>query len=573
MLYLAEVQIQKGFMGNKAMIKLLACQRSEQNWSSVSEELIELAEPGTLKDGALVLVEVANKKIQRPPQDAARPLIGILQKFSTLQGKFEGQEEEIEQWKQSLTFQAQELNRREMELVAREDELAQLEEEAEKLEEKRQEIQTLSEEAERQREEFERKSQELEGAWAHLRGEQQRLEEQKGELSAATVLDEEKATQIRQSLQSLSEAVAPTETLREAVGQMTAGISEQQQVLDQHWQRLEESKGQTSQQEGEVNQLKNRIDSRWQEWNEAQGVLERAQVDLKTQESLLQIKQDLLPQMQSRLSQTEQLCQEIQQLSDASGNPTVTIDRQGLENMPIDELQQRVGELEEDLRRASGFVKDQEEELRYQLEAIDELKQKIEQASEYDRLSLETELSSEQESYDFLNESLVGSRRNLAEREVVFKAHENILRQRQGYPAEPGQEALLDFGPVLEAAESQRQQQLEQVQRMEAEISQIQGAIHQARELVNSQMAEQETKRNEIKQLEKTLAGQEQSWVEARGKVGVYEQMLQPLQDRLAQYRQKVEQLQEAITGIQSTNDRQLQAIAQLQQTVTELTQ
>lgn len=573
MLYLAEVQIQKGFMGNKTMIKLLACQRSEQNWSSVSEELIELAEPGTLKDGALVLVEVANKKIQRPPQDAARPLIGILQKFSTLQGKFEGQEEEIEQWKQSLTFQAQELNRREMELVAREDELVQLEEEAEKLEEKRGEIERLSEEAQRQREEFERKSQELEGAWAHLRGEQERLEELKGELSAATVLDDEKASQIRQSLQSLSEAVAPTETLREAVGQMTAAISEQQQVLDDLWQRLEESKGQRSQLEGEVNDLRIRIDGRWQEWNEAQGVLERAQFDLRTQESLLQFKRDLLPQMQGRLSETERLCEEIRQLSDAAGIPTVTVDRQALENMPIDELQERVGELEEDLRRASGFVRDQEEELRFQLEAIDELKQKIQQASEYDRLSLETELASEQESYDFLNESLVGSRRNLAEREVVFKVHESILRQRQGFPAEPGQEALLDFGPVLEGAQSQRLFLLEQVQGMEAEISQIQGAIRAAQELVNSQMAEQEKKRNQIKELEKTLAGQEQSWLEARGKVGIYEQMLQPLQDRLAQYGEKVARLQEGIGGIQSANDRQLQAIAQLQQTVTELTQ
>ena len=571
MLYLAEVQIQKGFIGNKGQVKLLACQRSEQNWSSVSEEILELADVGTLKDGALVLVEVSNKKIQRPPQDAARPLIGILQKFSSLQGKVEGQEEEIEQWKQSLTFQAQELNRREMELVAREDELAQLEEEAEKLEQTRQEIEALSGDADRTREEFERKSQELEGAWAHLRGEQQRLEEQKGELSSASVLDEEKAGQMKAALQSLSEAIAPTETLRDALGDMGESLNTQQQLLDGHWQQLEEWKGKM-QDGGRAEELKGTIETRWQEWREAQTVLEQAQVDLQTQRRLLQAKEEMLIPLRSSLSQTEALCQQLQQLCEASGQPSVAVDRQALENMAVEELQQKVEELQQDLKRASGFVKDQEEELGYQQDAIDELKQKIEQASEYDRLSLETELTSEQESYDFLNQSLVGSRRNLAEREMVFKIHQSILRQRQGYPAEPGQEGSIDINPALEAAESQRQEQAEQVQRMEDDIAQMQSAIAQAEELVNTQIRDRENQRNEIKQLEEQSAEQLEASVQARGKVSLYEEILQPVQDRVSQFREKAEQMQQSIGGIQDANDRQLQAISSLQQTIAQLT-
>ncbi len=572
MLYLAEVQIQKGFMGNKAQVKLLACQRSEQNWSAVPDEVIELGEPGTLKDGALVMVEVANKKIQRPPQEAARPLIGILQKFSAINDKIGGQEEEIEQWKQSLTFQAQELNRREMELVAREDELAQLEEEAEKLEAKRQEIETLSAEAQRQREEFERKTQELEGAWAHLRGEQQRLEEQKGELASASVLDEENATKIKMALQHLSEAIAPTETIREALGQITHAITDHQQVLDQHWQQRSDSQGRISQQMAELEHLKATVQSRWQQWQESQTVLEQAEMDLKTQQRVLQIKQELLQPLRTHLSQTEALYQQLVQLSEASGHPSVEVDRHALESMPIDELQKRVEELQQDLKRASGFVKDQEEELGYQLQAIEELKQKIGQASEYDRLSLETELSTEQESYDFLNESLVGSRRNLAERELVFKIHEGILRQRQGYPVEPGQEALLDFGPALEAVEVQRQQQGEQVQRIENEISQMQSAIAQAQELVNAQRRDQEAKRQEIKQLEETERQQSALVAQDQGKAALYEAILQPIQDRVSQVKQKIDLIHQGMGAIQEASDRQLQAIAELQQTISALT-
>jgi hypothetical protein len=108
-LYLAEVQKQrsgfKGLGGGKAELKLLACQRGEHNWSAISiDDVIPVEEANKFNDGTLVLVELsASKQVQRI-QEAARQLVSILQNFSRLQDKFKDKEEEIEQWKASLTF-------------------------------------------------------------------------------------------------------------------------------------------------------------------------------------------------------------------------------------------------------------------------------------------------------------------------------------------------------------------------------------------------------------------------------------------------------------------------------------
>jgi hypothetical protein len=68
-LYLAEVQKQKGGLlsgGGKTELKLLACQRTDQNWSTVSEEVIAAEDASKLNDGALVLVELnPNRQVQR----------------------------------------------------------------------------------------------------------------------------------------------------------------------------------------------------------------------------------------------------------------------------------------------------------------------------------------------------------------------------------------------------------------------------------------------------------------------------------------------------------------------------
>ncbi|KHG41791.1 hypothetical protein OA07_09200 [Aphanizomenon flos-aquae 2012/KM1/D3] len=69
MLYLAEVQKQKGGLlsgGGKSELKLIACQRADQNWSPVPDEMIVTDEASKLNDGALVLVDLSpNRQVQR----------------------------------------------------------------------------------------------------------------------------------------------------------------------------------------------------------------------------------------------------------------------------------------------------------------------------------------------------------------------------------------------------------------------------------------------------------------------------------------------------------------------------
>ena len=116
MLYLAEVKKQtRGFMsGSRTEIKLLACQHNDQTWSPVpGEEVIALDEFDQMGEGSLLMVNLGNnRQIQGEPQTAAPELVRQLQKLSRLSEKLKTQQEEIEQWKQSLTYQSQELARR-----------------------------------------------------------------------------------------------------------------------------------------------------------------------------------------------------------------------------------------------------------------------------------------------------------------------------------------------------------------------------------------------------------------------------------------------------------------------------
>jgi hypothetical protein len=84
-LYLAEVQKPKSGFNisgrSKAELKLLACQRTEQNWSAIpGEELVAAPEEANnYSPGVLVLIDMnANRQIQSPLKEAGKQLVGIL---------------------------------------------------------------------------------------------------------------------------------------------------------------------------------------------------------------------------------------------------------------------------------------------------------------------------------------------------------------------------------------------------------------------------------------------------------------------------------------------------------------
>jgi len=571
-LYLAEVQKRTGFIGSaKAELRLLACQRSEQNWTAVpGDETIQSDEANSYGAGALVLVDMAgNRQIQRV-QEAGRPLVSILQNFSRMQEKFKTQEEEIEQWKQSLTYQSQELNRREMDMEARREQLQQMEEDFEKFDAQRQELETLRDDIERQKESYERNRQELEGAWEHLRGEMRRFEEQQA-TGQSGGLDEEKARSLQNLLAQLNALMPATDTVREQINTAFERFNQQQERLGSHWQSLEQLRSQAQQQQSEVEQQSQEVHNRWCDWHQAQETLEQARAELKAQQTVLATKQEYAHLLSTQLQTSEEMYQQLFRLAESSDAVKVgtQVDVEALERMPIDELQKTVQDLQSELEKMSGFVQSQEEELNAKQQEIDELKAKIAAANEFDRLNLENELADEQDGYQMLNETLVGQRRNLQARKSIVSQHQAVLCRRQGIPAPEGATVAIDLSPVTALVETQRQRQSEELHKLEAQIEQMKAAIQQAEEMITNQTVEQETRRSELKQFEFDVAGRRAATAEVQGKVTLYQEMLQPLQDAADGLRQQLEALTGSVNQVQESRQQQQAAIAEMQQLVT----
>ncbi|MEP6516132.1 pilus motility taxis protein HmpF [Microcoleus vaginatus] len=578
MLYLAEVQKQRsgfGLGGGKAELKLLACQRGEHNWSAVpGDDAIPVEEANKFNDGTLVLVELsASKQVQRI-QEAARQLVSILQNFSRLQDKFKDKEEEIEQWKASLTFSSQELNRREMEMQAREEQLAQMEEELERLEAQRSEIENTRDEANRLREEVDRSRVEIETAWEQLRGEQQRVAQQQSEVPQGAVVDEQQTQRIQELMQKLGGAIASAQGVREQLNQSFGAVGAQQAILDQHWQQLEQKQSIAQQQQEEVDRQNQSLQNRWQEWYQSQEALAQARAELKGQQSTLSAKQDQAQSVSLQVRAVEELYQQVSRLASASGaaGTEPKVDVSALEKMPVDELQGLVQHLQQDLEKVFRFVNDQEEELTLQRETIEELQGKIQAASEYDRMALENEMADELESYQMLNETLVGQRLRLQEREDVLKQHQAVLWRRLGTANAPKQErGDIDLGPIVAQLNTQRQQQSQELQRLENEIQQVREAVSQIEANVNRQNGESEAKRYELKQLEQNLFNQKGAVAQLWGRVNVYQEMLQPVQDNLTALRQKLEAVAGELDRVQETGDEQDRVVSELRQVLSGL--
>lgn len=556
----------------KAEIKLLAFQRADQSWNPVSgEEVIPAEEANNLNGGALVLADLnTNRQVQRI-QEAGRPLIGILQNLSRHLEKSKRQEEEIEQWKQSLTYQSQELNRRNMEMEARLEQLQQMEGNFKQLEAQRQEIDTGRETVERLRKEIERNRRELEGAWEHLRGEQRRLQEHENEFQQATVLDETQARQIQELLDRLSSSVAPTEPVREQLNLSFEMVATGQGILRQHWQQLEQQRASAQQQQEEVDRQAQALQNSFASWQQAQNSLEQASSDLKVQTEALNSKQEYAQILRLQLANQEDLYQQVYRIAETTVIIDVSqkVDLEALEKMPLDQLQQLVQDLQRDLQNASRFVNEQEEELKLQQQTIDELQAKLSQANDHERTNLEAELADERDSYQFLNETLVGQRQNLRSRKQILSQHSSVLWRRQGNGELNIQEDNnIDLKPILVQVEAQRQQHTQELQKLEREIEQMRSSIQQTQGMIDTQAHEQEIKRQELQSLEQNLLSLRAAVAECWGRVNLYQEILQPIQDSLDELLKKLSAIANTLEQVQQSGDYQLQTIDQMRQTL-----
>lgn len=572
MLYLAEIQKQRGGLlggGGKSELKLLASQRSDQNWSSVPDETIVADEASKFNDGALVLVDLSpNRQVQRI-QEAGRPLVNILQNLSRQVERFKLKEEEIDQWKQSLNLQVQELNRREMEMESLWEQVQKLENDSKNVERQQQSIDTSRTETERLQAELERNRQELEGAWEHLRVEQRSLQETMSKVQKSQFVDEELKSVLDSLINRLSAPILSIDEVRKYLNYAFEFSDQQQNNLNIHWQKLEVQRHSANQQQKEGEELVQILFSNKQQLQQAQDYLAQQLTQMQLKTALVNSKRELATILKWHLGSEEELSQKLRILvvnTDVKVSKP-EVDVTALEQMPMKELERMIQDCQDKLERDSGFVQEQEQELKYKQELIEEIQQKIVHSSEEEKVNLESELADEQDLYQMLNKSLVGQRCNLIGQQKTLQQNQVVLWQRQGILLDTKGEPS-DFESIISELETQKQQKSAEIEGLEIYIAQMLTAMETDQELINHETQEVEEKRRKVNSLEEQFLNLRMASAEYMGRISLYQEALQPIQDALDRLREQLDMIAGSLTQLQEFDDSRMQVVAELRQVI-----
>lgn len=593
MLYLAEVRKQKsgGLLAKTSTeLRLLACQRNDQSWSAVpGDEVIDAEAASDFDSGVMLVVNLNNnRQIQGAPEPAAAQVVRDLQRFSRLQEKIKAQEEEIEGWKQSLTMQAQALKEREMELDAELEELDQLRSQAADgggagPAASSAELETAKAEADRVREEFERKNQELEQAWAHLRGEQQRLSEQQEAVAEAAAVaapaaaagpsvDPEQAQRLQELIDYLNSTPLPTEDLATRMQSLQERFEAQQANLSHYHQQLEEQRADAQQQQATVDTQQQTWEDQHQALQNTRVALDQAKQQVHEAQLALQLHNTQVEILKQGLERTTTSLEALSALAAGEQTPDTeepgSVDVAALEQMPLEELQGVVDELQTEYDRNARFIADQEEELKLQREAVTEIEEKLKAASVYDAPALEQELADEQEQRKLLDETLMGQRRTLLEKQTVLKQHLRVLHRRQGI-AEADAAETVDLTPMLEDLTQQQNEQQAVLAQFEADLPDRQAALQTAEAALQERLSDYDHQQGELKTLEDNLNESRSSTALLWGRVTLYEELLEQLQGQGQETQQQIESLAAVIEQAKQTGEYQQEALTGLSDTVT----
>ena len=557
--------------GVETKLKLLACQRNDQSWSIISgNELISTEEVSDFGDGALVIVQLGvNRQVQGKPESASNRVISVLQGFSRLLEKTKNQEQEISQWKESLTIQSEELSRRELEMEARFEQVEQMEQEFKQFEQQRQEIAEARAEVDKIKAEFEAKSQALEGAWAQLKGQQQNLEEQ---IKESRVLDEAQAHKILEHLQSLSGATTVNDRVIDKLNLAFEAVEGQQEILNSNWQEFEQQAQKIQNKHQELNECQKQLDNHQGELETLSASLAEAEEQLQDKQQFLQVKRELI----NFLTSQEQAHNSMQQMfagldRESSDNGSgQKVDLKALENLPLPNLEEIVNNLQKDLEKLARFVGDQEEELGWQCKAVEELEAKIAQANEFDRLTLEQELNDEKEAKKMLDQTLVGQRRTLKEKHSFLMQHLRVLKRRQGVIDLEAQAQAIDLEPIKHSLKQQQEELATQKQQIAQEIEQVEQGIQQLQEKRQQQIQRQAELKATIEQETDNWQQLKIALAKLQSQSDFYEQHLQTIQDKLENIRQTLTEIRDSAPGDADVSSNA--AIAEIERMINELT-
>jgi chromosome segregation ATPase len=500
--------------------------------------------------GVLVLVDMnANRQIQSQLRDAGKHLVSILQNLSRQIEKYKKEADEIDSWRQSLSLQSQQLQLRQEEIYGREEELEQTRAELDRLTQEAQALESTLEE-------HNRSKQELADRWEQLREREERFQ------SGGAALSEQQVTEIRTALQQLSGGGGlPPQQLEATV----TAIEFQQDLLNQHWNRLHQQQQRVVETQAELEQQQQEMDRHKQQLQELQTSLEQTQTEWEVQQHTLSMQQESVQRLTARIEVEQENYQKIYLMSKGAGaeiGDVQKLDLEQLEAMPIAELQTIVESLQKEVERAASLVHLEEEELQEKQAAIDDIKQTIVTANEFDKLKLEAELHDEQDSYNMLDDTLDGQRQTMRERQTFLQIHTRILRQRQGLAVE-GTDSKVEWDSVLHILDRQRQQQQAELTQLETEIQHLRTNLEQAKAKVEEQVNAYLVESEEVQKLDRQHQATKQMFTELGAKIDLYQEMIQPLQNHLNTFKEQLGGLADA-AGQPSDNQHAKQQIESL---------
>jgi chromosome segregation ATPase len=201
--------------------------------------------------------------------------------------------------------------------------------------------------------------------------------------------------------------------------------------------------------------------------------------------------------------------------------------------MPLGELEAKVNSVQGDLDKLVRFVNDQEEELTLQCQTVQEVQDKLRKASDFERIDLENEFAEEQERKEFLDETLVGQRRNLKERQEVLLQYLRVLRRRQGVMDFDGNAQTINIEPILVQLEEWENNTHQEREKLETEIAHLHNSVQEIQDMMGQLDTEQEQK---IKKLEEKRENWKQSQIhlaQLQARLDIYEKELKPLQQQV----------------------------------------
>jgi len=196
-----------------------------------------------------------------------------------------------------------------------------------------------------------------------------------------------------------------------------------------------------------------------------------------------------------------------------------------------------------------------------------EIQQKIVHSSEEEKVNLESELADEQDLYQMLNKSLVGQRCNLIGQQKTLQQNQVVLWQRQGILLDTKGEPS-DFESIISELETQKQQKSAEIEGLEIYIAQMLTAMETDQELINHETQEVEEKRRKVNSLEEQFLNLRMASAEYMGRISLYQEALQPIQDALDRLREQLDMIAGSLTQLQEFDDSRMQVVAELRQVI-----